>query len=313
MKPGIYIADYSETDLFSGTSPENLANANNGWKKDIFSLGPWISDPFPAPGNHQGIWYAGKYQGSAVIWVTHTATSSMDVARHLISRDLMAPWSSVLAVSQTSGRGQRQKEWISPPGNIYGTWFWPFNRAADEGLSRYRPMASLLAGYILASVFLKKGVDVRIKWPNDILIDNRKLCGILVEDRNGNMLVGMGVNLATAPEKTLLKDPFVLPATCLDPERFTFSPLLFWAELMESGKNQFEEIIRTTSPEQFAKTLETRIAWIGEEIMIRQEGKEPFSAILSGIAPDGGLKLFRHGREETIYTGTIRPCNVPPF
>ena len=307
LKSGIYLMDYDGQEVFSGIDPESLSDAHPGWRKDVSALGPW--DRMPLPENKQGqkIWSADGYKGSSPIWITGTATSSMDVARLLIRQNLMTPWSSVLAVRQTAGRGQRQREWISPSGNIYGTWLWPFNKTSNESLARYKPMASLLAGDILSSIFLDMGIDLRIKWPNDLLLDNRKLCGILVEDRGGHLLVGMGINLVTAPEKTSLRDEFVLPATCLDSGGTAFTPLAIWSKLMESGKKRFEDITQTMDPDFFLEQLETRMAWVGTGILIREEGKTPFEARLSGIAADGGLKILRNGKREVIYSGTIRP------
>jgi BirA family transcriptional regulator, biotin operon repressor / biotin---[acetyl-CoA-carboxylase] ligase len=232
----------------------------------------------------------------------------MEAARVLIQQERMASWSSVLALHQTAGRGQRQRSWISPAGNIYGTWYWTFTTsAASENLLKYRHIASLLAGAILVSAFREMGVDVRLKWPNDIILNDRKLCGILVEDREGRMLVGIGANLVWAPGSDLLGDDFVLPATSLEASAHVTTPLCFWTQLMESGKKRLDEITAHMTPETFLERLEKDLAWIGRDIRIRTEASEPYEAVLKGFAPDGGLEIMRNGNRQVIYTGTIRP------
>ena len=254
---------------------------------------------------NQGIWRAGGYQGPALVWITGTCTSSMDAARVLMRQKWMGPWSSVLALRQTVGRGRRKRSWTSPPGNLYGTWYWPFT-ADNERLFQYRPMASLLAGDILASVFSEMGVDVRIKWPNDIVWNNCKLCGILVEEKEGHVWVGIGVNLVSAPDENRMTND-ALPPVCLDPGGDSVTPLAFWMRLMESGRQRLEHVTRSMRPEQFLNDLESRLAWIGRDIRVYREGEAPYEATLAGLAPDGGLKVVRKGNTEVIYTGTIRP------
>ena len=255
---------------------------------------------------NSGIWRAQGYQGPAVVWLTGACTSSMDAARVLIRNKWMGPWSSVLALQQTAGRGRRKRFWISPPGNIYGTWYWPFT-ADNERLFQYRPVASLLAGDILASVFSEMGVDVRIKWPNDIVWNNRKLCGILVEEKDGHVCVGIGVNLVSAPDESRMEND-VLPPVCLDPGGASVSPLAFWTRLMESGRQRLEHVTRSMHPEQFLNDLESRLAWMGREIRVYRDGEAPYEATLAGLDPDGGLKVVRKGNTEVIYTATIRPA-----
>ena len=255
---------------------------------------------------NRGIWRAQGYQGPAVVWLTGACTSSMDAARVLIRNKWMGPWSSVLALQQTAGRGRRKRFWISPPGNIYGTWYWPFT-ADNERLFQYRPVASLLAGDILASVFSEMGVDVRIKWPNDIVWNNRKLCGILVEEKDGHVCVGIGVNLVSAPDESRMEND-VLPPVCLDPGGASVSPLAFWTRLMESGRQRLEHVTRSMHPEQFLNDLESRLAWMGREIRVYRDGEAPYEATLAGLDPDGGLKVVRKGNTEVIYTATIRPA-----
>lgn len=105
-----------------------------------------------------------------------------------------------LAERQTGGRGRRGKTWVSPYGkNIYMSLGWSFEggAAALEGLS-------LAVGIAVRRAF-DGNDDLKLKWPNDILFDNRKLAGILLEmtgDPSGlcHLVIGIGVNVGMLGE-----------------------------------------------------------------------------------------------------------------
>ena len=83
-----------------------------------------------------------------------------------------------IAEYQLAGRGRRGRQWISPFGaNLYLSMFWRLEQgpAAAMGLS-------LVIGMVMAEVLQRLGAkDVRVKWPNDVYVNGRKLCGILAE------------------------------------------------------------------------------------------------------------------------------------
>jgi BirA family biotin operon repressor/biotin-[acetyl-CoA-carboxylase] ligase len=96
----------------------------------------------------------------------------------------------VTAAEQTAGRGRQGRTWVAPPG-----------RALLASLVLREPPAllSLAAGLAVADV---AGPDSRLKWPNDVLLDGRKLAGILVEGRpqHGWAVLGIGINVAVRPD-----------------------------------------------------------------------------------------------------------------
>ncbi|WP_117090303.1 biotin--[acetyl-CoA-carboxylase] ligase, partial [Klebsiella pneumoniae] len=97
-----------------------------------------------------------------------------------------------------AGRGRRGRKWFSPFGaNLYLSMFWRLEQgpAAAIGLS-------LVIGIVMAEVLRKLGADkVRVKWPNDLYLQDRKLAGILVEltGKTGDaaqIVIGAGINMA---------------------------------------------------------------------------------------------------------------------
>lgn len=119
---------------------------------------------------------------------------------HLRQRGRAAPaWSVVLAESQSAGRGRRGRAWVSPPGNLYLSVSLPPPLPQDKA-----GLIPLVAGLACAEALLEFGVEVRLKWPNDLHAGGRKLGGILAEASSAgavldSVVVGIGVNLRADP------------------------------------------------------------------------------------------------------------------
>jgi BirA family biotin operon repressor/biotin-[acetyl-CoA-carboxylase] ligase len=112
-----------------------------------------------------------------------------------------APWSAVLAGTQTAGRGRHGRHWISPPGNLYLSVLLDAEAAVPGGLG-------LLAGVAVAdalATLLPDSTALHLKWPNDLVADGRKLGGVLVEagtriDGSRWAVAGIGLNLVAHPD-----------------------------------------------------------------------------------------------------------------
>jgi BirA family biotin operon repressor/biotin-[acetyl-CoA-carboxylase] ligase len=107
--------------------------------------------------------------------------STQDVARELPIGSI------VVAEHQAAGRGRLDRRWESPPGTALLASF----------VLKPNPLLSLAAGVACAEAC---GPDVRLKWPNDLLLDGRKLGGILVESSPAKAVCGVGITLTWAPE-----------------------------------------------------------------------------------------------------------------
>lgn len=127
-----------------------------------------------------------------------TVTSTMEAAKEeLLSLD----WGWVSARQQSRGRGTQGRPWLSPPGNLYMTLAIGLGVFPRERLDTL----SLEAGWVLWDC-LKEWLpsqqhrDLWLKWPNDLLKEQKKVAGFLLEVHQSHVLVGLGVNCAVAPE-----------------------------------------------------------------------------------------------------------------
>ncbi len=108
-----------------------------------------------------------------------------------------APEGSVIAAeAQTAGRGRMGRSWLSPPGAAL--MFSVLLRPGAVPQAR-RGWVPLLAGVaVAAAVGAVSGLDARLKWPNDVLVGDRKLAGILAEQSADAIVVGAGINVSTS-------------------------------------------------------------------------------------------------------------------
>jgi BirA family biotin operon repressor/biotin-[acetyl-CoA-carboxylase] ligase len=124
--------------------------------------------------------------------------STMDAARELAKKGA-GEGTIVIAEAQTRGRGRLSREWLSPEGGIY------FTLILRPSISpAYAPRINLMASVAVAATIRKLfGLKAELKWPNDVLIEGRKVCGILAEmdaemDVVNFVNVGIGINANTS-------------------------------------------------------------------------------------------------------------------
>ncbi|HKO56115.1 MAG TPA: biotin--[acetyl-CoA-carboxylase] ligase [Thermoanaerobaculia bacterium] len=126
--------------------------------------------------------------------VASTNLVARRIVNECIENELSLPQAMIVAREQTAGRGRNQRSWSSPAGKgIYATTL--LTRRVSELPLVPLEMANILASYLHETF----AIDARIKWPNDILADGRKIAGILIEariqDDRAYLLIGTGINV----------------------------------------------------------------------------------------------------------------------
>jgi len=131
-------------------------------------------------------------------------STSLEASRRAAAGELGPVW--IAAETQTAGRGRLDRDWISPLGNLHATLLMPFDRAVNEA-SLHSYIAALAVLQMLDPL-INDASRLKLKWPNDVLVDGRKICGILLEsgglDGQRWLSVGIGINLRHAPPGTRL-------------------------------------------------------------------------------------------------------------
>lgn len=184
---------------------EKLGMSRAAINKHIQTLRDWGVDVFTVPGKGYSLPEPIQLLDESLI-LSQIDTGSVSVLPVIDSTnqyllDHLASLSSgdaCIAEYQQAGRGRRGRKWFSPFGaNLYLSMYWRLEQgpAAAIGLS-------LVIGIVMAEVLHELGADqVRVKWPNDLYLHDRKLAGILVEltGKTGDaaqIVIGAGINLA---------------------------------------------------------------------------------------------------------------------
>jgi BirA family biotin operon repressor/biotin-[acetyl-CoA-carboxylase] ligase len=133
--------------------------------------------------------------------VSSTNLIARRVVNECIENELSLPRAIIVAGEQFAGRGRNQRTWSSPAGKgIYSTTL--LSCSVRELPLVPLEMANIVAAY-LREVF---AIDAKVKWPNDILADNRKIAGILIEARvqeeRAYLLIGTGINVEPVSDAT---------------------------------------------------------------------------------------------------------------
>jgi BirA family biotin operon repressor/biotin-[acetyl-CoA-carboxylase] ligase len=203
----------------------------------------------------------------------------------------------IRADCQTSGRGRRGRSWSSPKGNLYASLLLrperPVSEAAALGFAAVTAMGDV------AEALLPGGAEVRHKWPNDLLINGRKVSGILLEAQPGFLVLGIGVNITSHPADM----PY--PASDLKAEGAV--PIAAQA-LLERFLALLAPLYEAWEADGFAALLPAwrrRAAGLGSAIDVRLE-RETLSGIFKELEPDGALRLaLADGTERRIAAGDV--------
>ncbi len=143
-----------------------------------------------------------KHIGCKVLHFECVASTN-EVAREMAT-DRANDGVVVLADEQTAGRGQRDRKWVCPRGAgvLMSVLLFP-----PEKLGRAPILTAWAAVSVCETIFEVAGLLAKIKWPNDVLIDGRKVCGILIEQGSGvsgqgseHVVAGIGLNVTQSPE-----------------------------------------------------------------------------------------------------------------
>lgn len=206
----------------------------------------------------------------------------------------------ISAQYQSQGKGRRGRGWVSPPGTalMFSLLFKP-DASFDDC-----PMITLVCAMAIREALLDNGVECSIKWPNDIITQGKKLCGILTEalPDSGYVIVGAGINMAqdSWPEELKDKAISVLQAIddCIDEDKL-LDDIVFYAE-------KYLEIWQETKDLSALKDdYNDILVGKGSEVTVL-DPKGEFCGISQGINNKGELIVEKaDGTQEAVYAGEV--------
>ena len=195
----------------------------------------------------------------------------------------------VMAAAQTAGRGRRGRSWSSPSGRgLYISWIVRPDPAGPVAVAGLTMLAALAVARVVSEL---TGIEAHTKWPNDVLLHERKVAGILCEadfaaGRLDYVVVGVGVNV-NARSDDLPERP-LFPATSLWLETGDERPVRdVGRAVVAAFADLFAECEAGNWPE-LLREFEARCSSLGRQVEVRGDG-ETYRGVAESIAEDGVL------------------------
>ncbi len=209
----------------------------------------------------------------------------------------------ISAEEQTKGRGRFDKSWFSPKGgNLYITCYFTL-----ESCPFPKEPITFLPALAIAEVLQKLGLQPKIKWPNDLLIGDKKIAGILTEmqteEEVTHVFLGYGLNVNM--DENLLRS-LENPATSVRVEtKKEWSPRTL-QEQIEKILLRDLTVFKEKGFTPFYPDL-VSLSFTEERSVILDTGREQIEGIYRGITPEGGLKIrLPDNKEKVFFSGILR-------
>lgn len=226
--------------------------------------------------------------------------------------------SLVIADKQTAGRGRGTRHWFTPPGAAlaFSLILRPEIPENDGQITRITGLGALGVSKALRRCC---GLQAEIKWPNDVIIQGKKICGILAEaawlgSDLSAVVLGIGINVASSAvpaDDWIGHHDWPFPAGSV--EEALGKPVdresLLHAILLETL-----ELLPRLSEPHFIQAWRERLAFLGDWVQVVTSETELLEGQVAGLSEDGSLMLrLRSGKQVTLQVGEIhlRPVDSP--
>jgi len=208
----------------------------------------------------------------------------------------------ITAARQTAGRGRRGKAWVSEPGNLYASLLLT-DAASAAHLPELCFVAALAVRDAICMLAPQSASHIKLKWPNDLLLDGAKLAGILIEAESvgakTSTAVGIGVNCAHHP------DALTYRATSLAAHGHVVAPADVMIELSRTTVRRVAQWERGAGFAAIRSNWLSHAAGVGSDIHVRLSDRD-LSGTFETLDPAGRLILrLPGGALETITAGEI--------
>lgn len=248
----------------------------------------------------------------------HASLGSTNTRASQWAADGAAEGSTVIAEQQTAGRGRHGRRWTARAGQnlTFSVVLRPGDAHADRDAlppARFGLLA-LAAGVAVCEVVAEAVAEAvappapSLKWPNDVLLNGRKCCGILLESstgtRPGPVIVGVGLNVNQDDFSSVPGDGLAATSLLLETGRsLDRAPLL--ATLLERLEARYLSLF-VDGGASVRDTCERRLSQRGRRVTLRLPGSgERLEGTARGLAADGALRLETAAGERTVHAGEV--------
>lgn len=209
-----------------------------------------------------------------------------------------------VADEQTAGKGRRGRTWVSPPGtSIYMTILLRPDIEPSKA-----PMLTLVMGLSVAEGIQKAtGVETKIKWPNDIVMNKKKVCGILTEMSTeiqyvNYVVIGVGINTNQEQFPEDLRK--MATSLCLESGHHMRRAEII-AAVMERFEKNYDTFMETQDLSGLMEAYNAILVNCDEKVRILEPGNE-FEAVAQGIGKTGELAVtLPDGQKKEIFAGEV--------
>jgi len=212
------------------------------------------------------------------------------------------PHLSVLVTdNQTAGRGRLDRIWVAPPGSSLAVSV--LLRELPDDLTA-RGWIPLIAGAAMSDAVAAQlpGHEVSVKWPNDVLVDERKICGILAEAAGAAVIVGSGVNTRMTADQLPVPTAtsFAVEGAAVDQDRLL-------ADYLTGLRTSLAALVETGDAvgSGVHDAVTARCATIGRRVRVSLPGERLLEGIATGLDIDGRLLVAADGVDHAISAGDV--------
>lgn len=219
----------------------------------------------------------------------------------LTSKEFKQNGTVILAEHQTKGRGRKNREWYSNSGQNLTFSILLKGEFKHEQINLINLGTAIAVAQAMENLFQ---LNIEVKWPNDLLIQKRKVSGILLEstskgDKISRIVIGIGINV----NQPNFPGKFEIPPTSIRKE---FKNEVNREKLLSEILNNFEVILSLSEsePEKILNDWRSRCKMIGEKVKIIDDDKAKFGVFMD-IDKDGFLLLKVGDKTEKIHHGDV--------
>lgn len=229
--------------------------------------------------------------------IAETGSTNADLLARISAGEALPDGFWLITDRQTAGRGRQGRPWLDAPGNFLGSTV--VNLQASDPPAATLSFVAALAVYAAVSGHLAAPASLQLKWPNDLLLAGSKFCGILLERTGDQAVVGIGVNLAAAPQISGRKT-LALAQGGLAPDRD-----LFASELAERFDRELGRWRSQGTGPMFAR-WQAAAHPPGTRLTVHDGSGVAVSGSYEGLAPDGAMRLLLDdGTQRLIHAGDV--------